>query len=498
MLKRIIVGVALTLAASAFATGALALQPVSPTAGSDQILAARASLSSNALVFSYTKTVTAKDKPASTETGTVTLGSDFTAIDQASNHTLDDFTLCRVLTWKAGTPVLDNQSCFFFPAFRLAELHNRQALNRMLGAAIDDKGKTPKSFAPYWAEQELSVQDEPADPLTVRTGAAAAEYSLNGQVVVRTSLAGFAFTPDERQRIARYLARHVDLHPQVLRGILASGQLPADLVIERYNADQAETETIHFTALQRQAGAYPLPPHLTTAMVTQARSDAIEARGVDQAIAALNGTAQPPKPDFDTLLGRLDTAVKARQDMTAVMLFQELAQQYGGSLMHDAARMDRLKAIMPGFQAIMAQADSAQFMSAANLAGGSAPTPQNEAAARYLASAKALDALPFGTFRYVTFANLVRVSGDTSKWDKTIFNAMPSLADCYWTHIAAYPWAGNTYKDLGDLAYQGYEMDKAWQAWDLGRAVDPDWQTGTLQSVARYEDKLRAALPDSF
>ena len=495
MWKPAIGGMALFLAALVGQVSAAPL--VSPTAGSDQIRAARTVSAADDLVFTYTRTVTAKGRPVSADTGTVILGADFTAIDQAADHTLDDFALCRVLSWKTGATDVDNQSCFYMPAFRLAELSNRQALNRMLTGAMESK-KVPESLAPYWAEQELSVQDAPTDPLKIHTGATTVDYSLNGRVVVRTSLAGTAFAADQRQRVARYLARHVDLHPQVLRAILASGQVPSDIIIERYQADQPNTETLHFTALSHQVRDYPLPPHLTAALVTTAKGDSIEARGLKQALAVMDGTVQPPKPDFETLMGRLEVAVDGKQAMAATLLFQELASEYGGSLLSDATRMARLKAVMPRLQVLFAEPDSARFMQAAELAGDSKATPQNEAAARYLSEAKGLDAMPFGTFRYVTFANLVRASGDISGWDKGIFSAMPALPDCYWTHIAAYPWIGNTYKDMGDLAYGDFQLDKAWQAWDLGRAVDSDWRKDTLQSVAEYEDSLRAALPDDF
>jgi hypothetical protein len=495
MRKFMMGGAAALLAASALAGQALALAPQSPAAGSDDIRAARASAAVDALVFSYTRTVTRQGKPEVAESGTVTLGGDFTAIDQAAEHTLDDFALCRVLTWKTGAPDLDNQSCFWWPAFRLGELHNRQALNRILTASFKDK--VPDNLDPYWSEQELFIQDDPTAPLKAHTGAAAVEYSLNGRVVVRTSLTGSAFTPQERQRVARYLSRHVDLHPQVVRAILASRQLPSDLTIERYETDQPATETFHFAALQHQARDYPLPAHLTSSLVSEARGDSAEARGLAQAVAEANGTG-PQRPDFDTLMNRLQAAIDAKQGLTATLLFQEVATQFGGSIVGDPARLGRIRAIMPGLQAVFAEPDSARFMQASSLAGDGKPTPQNEAAAKYLANAKALDALPFGTFRYITFANLVRSSGDTSGWDKAIFTAMPPLADCYWIHIAAYPWIGNSYKDLGDMAYQDFAMDKAWRAWDLGRAIDPDWHTGGLNSVATYEDSLRAALPDNF
>jgi len=117
---------------------------------------------------------------------------------------------------------------------------------------------------------------------------------------------------------------------------------------------------------------------------------------------------------------------------------------------------------------------------------------------RYLSNADNLDKIEFGTFRYVTFANLVRISGGTKKWDKAIFEKMPSLTDGYWKHIAAYPWASNAFKDLGDTWYVQFEAFRAWEAWDLGRAVDPDWPRGSMQSVTKLEQNIRSAMPDNF
>jgi hypothetical protein len=75
---------------------------------------------------------------------------------------------------------------------------------------------------------------------------------------------------------------------------------------------------------------------------------------------------------------------------------------------------------------------------------------------------------------------------------------MPSLADCYWKHIAAYPWASPVFKDLGDYRYSRYEMPEAWEAWDLGRAIDPQSDLWMMREVGQLENKLRQAMPDNF
>ncbi len=118
-------------------------------------------------------------------------------------------------------------------------------------------------------------------------------------------------------------------------------------------------------------------------------------------------------------------------------------------------------------------------------------------ALRNTAGATELDAMPFGTFRYITFANLVSNS-DTGKWDPAILAAMPSVEDCFWKHIAAYPWTSSVFKDLGNRELSGYQTGKAWQAWDLGRAVDPQAANGAIADVAKLEAWVRAGHPDAF
>ena len=107
--------------------------------------------------------------------------------------------------------------------------------------------------------------------------------------------------------------------------------------------------------------------------------------------------------------------------------------------------------------------------------------------------------MEFGTFRYVTFANLVRGSKGADKWDKAIFKAMPErLVDDYWIHIAAYPWAANAYKDLGDAYLDGYDTPHAWLAYDLGRAADENWKSSAMSSLDDWENRLKSGLSDFF
>ncbi len=482
---------------SSAATGAPPPVP-SPDWSSDQVLAARSISPTDALIIDYKREITAAGVSSQVESGYITLADDFVEVASPAGHSLDDFALCRSLAWRDSSAEFANESCYAGPAVRLAELANRRMLRTVLEVAVKGSSKKMDDLsAPYWAEQELAAQETVSDPLVVLRKAQSTEWRLGSQVVVRTSGA-LAFSAAERKAVERYLARHVDLHPQVRQALLEAGDLPERLVIERHQLGRPSTEVITFANPRRRSVNYPLPSHLVSALVMRSQAKTSEGVGLRQALLAIAGTAKSPKPSLDELMDRIRTAVADGRSLEAFLQFLALSQQYGGELQGDSAKMEKLRRLSPSIKAAMAAPDVAEFNLASNLAGSTQPSSQREAAARYLAGADKLDKLPFGTFRYVTFANLIRTSSDADGWDKSIASHMPSLADCYWTHIAAYPWASPAFKDLGDFWYTQYDTARAWQAWDLGRAVDPGWRGGPMQAVADLESRTVQAVPGNF
>jgi hypothetical protein len=468
-----------------------------PLWSSDEIIAGHSVTTDKSLKLDFQR----RTATGETDSGTIVLTAGFTAISGSSGNQIDDFVLCRVLNWKPASDQMDNQSCYADPAFRLAELANRRALNGMLAAALPkpaDKAQLPANLASYWYEQELAFQDKPSSPLTQKQTASGSQWLLGDHVVVHTSNDSIAFTPAERPWLNRYLARHVDLHPQIRAAILASGQLPAEIVIERMDTNKPSTETFRFSAPVRSETSYPLPPHLTSSLINEADSET-EAAGLHQTALAIIGTALPSKPSSEQLIKQMEAAGKDKRSMEVALTLYEFSQQYGGALTADPSLGAQLRLrVGPYLVEAFKDAQVAALDRANTLAGSSESAPDREEAARFLTESKSLDALPFGTFRYVTFANLMGISGDTSMWNPEITKAMPNLPDCYWKHIAAYPWASNAFHDLGDYWYKNYEVKKAWQAWDLGRAVDPDWQLSVMSYVSKFEEKVRILAPDSF
>jgi len=468
-----------------------------PQWNSTQIRAARSIAPEEALVFDVRSEETGGRTPARTGMSTVTLTASYTQVVTGAAHELDDHALCRSLSWSDDKPVLDSMSCYALPAFRVTELANRRLLAGVLGGLV--KGAPATRTAPYWAEAELAVQDQPSDPLVRRTTPGGVEYRLGDETVARMSGATLPLANEEARRVARYFANHQPLHPQVRHELGTGGSLPARIEIETWSGADKRWLVLTISNVRRMKLDYPLPSGLESALRVSARDGAkTDTEGLRQALLAIDGKSKIEKPSPDALLSEMQQAAAAGRSVEVTLLFLQFAQQYG-SLFRGPDAPALLNQLRPLVLAAEKDPAVSRLMDANGLAGDRTQAGDREAAARYLASATELDRLPFGTFRFVTFANLVQNSKDTQHWDPKIFKAMPSpLVRNYWVHIAAYPWASDAYKDAGDTDFTDYDMQGAWLAYDLGRAVDNRWRDGVMSTLGAFEDKLRSGQPDFF
>ncbi|MGH7024392.1 MAG: hypothetical protein ACREEB_12490 [Caulobacteraceae bacterium] len=469
---------------------------ISPHWGSDRIRSARPVVPESVIEFDL-KTETLAEKQATTvTTSVVILAPTYDYVTQGPQRVLDDYSLCRTLVWSDAKPILDNSSCFVQPAFFGLEIRNRQYLAGLMSNLTGGSKGAVVPPNPYWAEAELRVQVEPKAILAVRRAGDATEYRLGDQVVARVIGSATKLSDEERHEVARYFARFQPLHPQIRDDL--GDSLPSRLEIQTMEAFKKEWQILIISNVRRTTLAYPLPIGLTSSLMSpMAPPDALHARGVQASILAIDGHSATTKPSLKSIVdGMRDASAKGRQ-VEVVLRLLELTQLYASSL-QSAGAGSIVNEVRPLFQSALRDPYGAKLWAINAMAGDSKAPGDREAAARDLTDAKVFDSMPFGTFHYVIFANLVRES-DTAKWDPSIFKRMPSpLVDNYWAHIVAFPWASNAYKDAGDTYLADYDTENAWVAYDLGRAVDRDWRSGVMANVAQFEDELRKGEPDFF
>jgi hypothetical protein len=466
-----------------------ALADAAPHWSSDQVRAARPLGPVEALVFeARIEDARAGHRPEVVES-VVTLAPTFTHKAYGDRQALDDYALCRTFGWG---PALESHSCYAMPGFRMFELTNRQNLARVIPKIAPD---TSYDLNPYWDEAELGVTAP--DRLSTRRTDGGLEFRLGETVVVRTEGQAALLTPAEMTLVRRWLAHSALLHPQVRREIASGVALPGHIQSDIRAAKDLRRQTITISKVRRAQVAYPLPPGLASALRTQEG-----ARPQDQAVAAalkaLDGRPAKPKPSLKTLLDAMGAASRAGRHTEATLLFFNFTQQYASAL-NGPDRAVVLAQIQAALRAGANDPTVSRYMEANRLAGNSKEPGDRQAAARFLAEATALDALPFGTFRRLTYANLVAGSGDTSKWDPATRAGMPEwLSDNYWIHIAAYPWSANAYSDVGYFHLGQFDPMTAWLAFDLGRSIDPDWRNGAMGNVEGLEGEIRRRAPDFF
>ncbi len=486
-------GLAVWLATAAAST-ALAGEPpaaIGPQSGSDEVRAARPVGPEPALLFQL------RDEedgaPAEARMSSVTLTSTYVAVVTGDLHRVDDRALCRDFFWTDGKGGLGSLDCHAQPVIRVNELQNRRAIAGMLKAAKIDKD--PALTEDYWPQAELAVTAPGETRLTVSSQGDATEFRLGDIVVARLSGTATTWDAEERTRFIRFAARHLPLHPQVRRALAASPVLPARIELRLVEAGKPKRRVLSVSAARRASVGYPLPANLASDWRATPKGDPDLTAGVARAVEAADGRTHPP--EFEALVARLQDAGSHGRGLEATFDLLNIVLQYpreaGGA---DAKAFgDRVR---PAVAAAMQDPRAARFMAVSSAAGSRDPASRR-ASAKWLSEQGDMDALPFGAFSYVTFANLVTGATDADKWDAAIFKAMPpTLADDYWRAIAAYPWASGFYKDLGALYLANYDAEKAWLAFDLGRAIDPEWRSGPMASVAAMEDRVRAEQPDFF
>ena len=481
-----------------FLNTANAGEPVGPDWDSNQILEVRGQAKNDMILLNYRSETTGGGKAPLIDTGIAFLGVDFDHIITNNSQAITDYKFCRVYVWSPSGNIFDNQSCYADPAFRKIELSNRLKLGKILGKVGAKNFEGIGDDHSFWLAQEFAVQNSEPKSLTMVESKVNFNWQVSGETVAILSQDGLRFDAHDTKRFARYLARHINIHPQIRQAILDRQILPYKIEIIHRKFEGASIETISFSSSQRIVSAYPLPPNMSASIFVKSEGTTAKAVGIKKSLSAIAGTANSIKPSFEELLQKLELQAKLGDSIQTTLTFLKLTQFYGGALFSEKQKMDRLRKIMPDVALQLQTGEGAKFMAASNLAGSAGKGNEREVAAAYLADAKNLDELDFGTFRLVTFANLARITTDSAQWDKRIFENVPSLTDSYWTHIAAHPWASNTFKDLGDTEYSQFNTFAAWDAWDLGKAIDPDWQGGSLKSLVELENKIRTAMPDNF
>jgi len=421
----------------------------------------------------------------------VVLAPSFSFIKSSGPSVLYDHALCRWLIWPAATGGLSDINCHALPYFFGVEMQNRMGMGKLTTEA------GAKAASMYEAETELHLSAGGTSLQRAQTKEGA-DYFVAGKRVIRVLGSAAALQPDELHRVVRFLALATPVHPEVRRAIAAAAVLPASIEMDGLGPGQNEHETLVISKVERARVAYPLPPGLAPEIDGKTwSSDPAMTAGVRSALAAIRDPASHREPTMDALLAEAALSVAAQTPTRVVFTYFTTVQLYSANLKTPEART-RLQPMLAALTSALKDPRAAQIWEASRLAGDASAKGDRQGAARALLDLGA-EADDQADFRDITLGNLLLVSKDLEEWDLGLRRRLPqSAATCFWRSIAVAPWPANTYHDVGIALLTERQVDLAWLAFDLGRAVDPIWKSGVMAQISDAEVRLERNLPDFF
>lgn len=444
---------------------------VGPLASAESIMTARGQLREDGIEF-------AVEIRGSERAGTWTadLAPDFMIMSNASESTITDYALKRLITQDAIKHSFTNTSLYAIVDFFVAETYNRRILNQILSKA-NIKERSQDAF---WTQSELHVVDStdgvPAIVRSPRKDGAA--FSYQGKEIASYALSAQPVTNDQRRWLARYLTMNTALHPSIIAEIASSGHMPSRISYIRspmHNGDSVEMAFKPATSLQV---AYSLRKDLKLEPLQTTLRPVIMQNTLELMATAAKGQAPGRRNETD-FHAAIDTALRKGQVFQALVLMFEMNEQYGeGSL-------TCTKPCSSGTDVAAAAKSDARAVA---LVGALEPKSkaEMEAAIKTLTAMKRDDL----SNAYVIDDFLANDLVEMGKSDE----ALPLFAAA----VKGNSYLAGYYKDVGDVYRFNFHPDLAWFCYDVGRALPGGVDAPVISQMNNYETQLEAKNPQFF
>lgn len=342
-----------------------------------------------------------------------------------------------------------DSSLYSLVGFRWAESRNRWRLGGALSAAGIKEGAG--LFDPVLTEHRFSMTDPEAKARPKVEGLRA---TYQGKTLLEGQGTGLALSEQQASAYARFLRYQFGGHPLALNELAKARQIPQTLKL--VFADQPRKVSFVVTLKSHESAAEPAAPN---ARYTPGR-------GLE-ALAHKACTVRDQTDHSRKVQQRASEALKKGQALTAVLLF------LGDSLATGDQSGAGLREHRDKFQN-----DPQCKILFANLSG------KDEAASKKL---KGLEKAAGSA------VHLLRI------FEAGVMSArrQPARAmKLYQEALTTDPYITGAWIDLGNMHFEAFECEQAWQCWDAARHLTPDHKS--LEQVTGLEQMLRKEYPDFF
>lgn len=416
----------------------------------------------------------------------VVLGDSHISVRTEKTVSIYDFAKRRRIEIDRAAKTYVDYSLYATVGFRDMEIRNRAGLARIMTAVP----QVPKMNTPLQNQQVLSVMPQPplaqgtqqakaaqatpdmqagqedAPELLAAETAGMTRYSIAGTELLLAATQGKALGQADARQFVQFLRYYTGGHPLLLRKLEQQASIPATARFNFHEFWGGSERTLVFSAIvpatAAQAAGYDLSGYSKRA-ATQP--------DVDQLLdKAANGSPFGSVALQRKLEGERLQAFADKRGMDAMLLTTEL--MFVSGEFPGRATPEQL-AIMQGDENQRRLAAAIQVRNKRDLP----------------AAIATLQALRTQTTRphllKIFEANHHAALGDL-KTATTLFTEA----------LQANPQMASAYKDLGDTFLRGFDMERAWRCWDIGRRMAPRFTNFGV--VNQFETTLAKNYPEYF
>jgi hypothetical protein len=464
------------------------MNTVGPQASAAQIITAHGGGQSPILRLIF-------DTSSGSEKGTMTveIASDFILVEDANaneslgGRSLYDFKLKRGMTIDDARHVFTNDSTYAMVDFHYAESYNRHMLRSVLSKA---GAKGPEQIRnAFWDQQDLSValpgDDTPAVTQAATSGGGM-NYVVDNIVAAHFEPSKETLSPDELRGFARFLWMRGHLHPMVVKAIVASGVLPAQLEARNVMGDKQTLTVWKLVSVERTTRGYPLPADYSSNLTSSQEQLGEPLRGLlPTMLDAVSGKFGNGPRSQESYRSALADASAKGDMLQYYVLDSELSLQYGvgvnACLNHWPSATDCSNAEDIARKLV---ADQRAFALLKTFALESHGDVKNALAQRVAISRDGLsDAYMFDDW----IGNAMTESGDAD-------GALAHIPIA----IRGNPYVGSFYKDLGDVFEHAFMPRETWICYDLARALPGGPNAPIVDAIGEKEHFLETKFPEFF
>jgi hypothetical protein len=394
------------------------------------------------------------------QTSQVVLGERHMSVTTANAAVIYDFASKRryEVDLKAATYV--DYSLFDSVGFRVMEVRNRQTLGRVMASAKIDQ----KMFDPVFDEQSLSVLSDTGRTLGEGAEGADTVLSVDGKALMRIAPGGAEVSASEAAAFTRYVRYQFGGHPLVVARLAALRRVPSRFIMYYADAGGAQTRTFTVTGLAP-----------------------VDAPGYDMAkYTARAGGAD----EIDQLLDRARNTRWPTHEQSRLKLEEEMSAAFADKRPLDAMLGAIELNLMTGAPMAPFPADRLPMIQADPSVRALAGTMKPQDKAGLGAAVRVLQSLRPQTMRKRHMLQLFEANNRVKLGERA------AALELFAAVLRANPALAGAYKDLGDVLFLGFDMPRAWRAWDQGRRIAP--RLNLFEAVDQFEQKLVREHPEYF